>query len=304
MRPLKVGMVGLGGIAQKVYLPLLSKEENWEFTGVYTPNEEKRKTIGRLYRLKPYPDLQTLSSDIDAAFVHSSTESHFEVVSHLLKSGIDVYVDKPLAADARDAEKLVELSRISQRKLMVGFNRRFAPLYEKAKETAGPPAWVRIEKHRADKVRNVPYEETLLDDYIHLVDLARWFGAEDMRFGHIEKNSEGSLVYANHAYTTADSVTVFTGMHRKAGTNAETLELVSEGQVVRVRDLESMEIERESRIECTSSPSWDSILTRRGFTGAVNHFIESIEGDTQPAADGEEGLKTQLLLEQIASESK
>lgn len=46
----------------------------------------------------------------DAVFVHSSTESHFEVVSELLKNGKDVYVDKPLAATVEEAEKLVELS--------------------------------------------------------------------------------------------------------------------------------------------------------------------------------------------------
>lgn len=43
-------------------------------------------------------------------FVHSSTASHFDVVSTLLNAGVHVCVDKPLAENLRDAERLVELA--------------------------------------------------------------------------------------------------------------------------------------------------------------------------------------------------
>lgn len=38
----KIGMIGLGSIAQKAYLPTLTKETNWNFVGAFTPNAEKR----------------------------------------------------------------------------------------------------------------------------------------------------------------------------------------------------------------------------------------------------------------------
>jgi virulence factor len=43
MSNVKVGIVGLGGICQKVYLPFLSQEKNWSLTGAYSPNKDKRK---------------------------------------------------------------------------------------------------------------------------------------------------------------------------------------------------------------------------------------------------------------------
>jgi virulence factor len=60
--------------------------------------------------------------------VHTSTASHYEVVSRLLNAGVHVCVDKPLADKLSDAEALVELAARRHLTLMVGFNRRFAPL--------------------------------------------------------------------------------------------------------------------------------------------------------------------------------
>ncbi len=82
----------------------------------------------------PYADsLSSLAASCDAVFVHSSTASHFDVVSTLLNAGVHVCVDKPLAENLRDAERLVELAARKKLTLMVGFNRRFAQLYGELK---------------------------------------------------------------------------------------------------------------------------------------------------------------------------
>lgn len=41
----KIGMIGLGSIAQKAYLPTLTKETNWNFVGAFTPNAEKETNL-------------------------------------------------------------------------------------------------------------------------------------------------------------------------------------------------------------------------------------------------------------------
>lgn len=108
MDRLRNGMVRLGGISRKAYLPVPTKEEDWEFFGAFSPNSEKRKSICRKYRIAGFASLQALAEAYDAAFVHRTTTSHFEVVSELLKRGKDVYVDKTLAASISVAEQLVE----------------------------------------------------------------------------------------------------------------------------------------------------------------------------------------------------
>lgn len=54
--------------------------------------------------------LVNLAQTCDAVFVHSSTATHYAVVSELLNAGVHVCVDKPLAENLREAEQLVELA--------------------------------------------------------------------------------------------------------------------------------------------------------------------------------------------------
>jgi len=183
---------------------------------------------------------------------------------------------------------------------MVGFNRRFVPLYIKAKEKANNTAWIRMEKYRIDALYDVNFAVTMLDDYIHLVDTVRWLGKPNHKLtGHINLNNDKQLVSAQHVYQSSNGSTVFIGMHRKSGTNLEQLEFVNEDSVIRVKNMDTMEIEKAGKIITTTSGSWESIIKRRGFEAAILHFIAAVQGDTIPAIDGIEALKTQQLLQNM-----
>ncbi|SES93593.1 virulence factor [Oceanobacillus limi] len=301
----KIGIIGLGRIAQKAYLPILSQETDWSLVGAFSPNAEKRKRICNQYRMQEYSNLGNLLRDCHAVFVHSSTESHFEVVSQALQQGVDVYVDKPLAATSPEAEKLVEQSVKHGRKLMVGFNRRFAPMYVKAKNQVKNLAVVRFDKHRANKVGPNTYEFTMLDDYLHLVDTMRWLAETDLhlKYQHKQLDINNFLVHTNHLFQS-ENVSFHSSMHRKAGTNLEQLELVGEGALYRVKNMSVLEREENNQVTTEIPASWDPVLKQRGFEGAIRHFIHCLEQDQQPSIDGEEGLKSQQLVEQLIQEAQ
>ena len=127
---MRIGVVGLGSIAQKAWLPVLGAAESWTLQAAWSPGKEKALRICETWRM-PYADsLDALAAQCDAVFVHTSTASHYEVVNHLLNAGVHVCVDKPLADKLSEAETLVELAARRRLTLMVGFNRRFAPLVE------------------------------------------------------------------------------------------------------------------------------------------------------------------------------
>lgn len=308
MSKIRIGIVGLGNIAQKVYLPFLSAEQNWSFAGGYCPTESKRKKICGMYRINAFANLPDLLQSTDAVFVSSATESHFEIVSEALKHGKDVYVDKPLASTSDEAEQLAELSIRYGRKLMVGFNRRFAPMYVRARSmmSAGTPL-IRIEKHRADSIRPENFAVTLLDDYIHLVDTARWLGEPKgggKIGGSVKVNENNALIFAQHHYEAVSGADIFLDMHRKAGTNLERLEIITEGAIIRVRDMDIFETETGGKTETVTPPAWETVLKRKGFEDAILHFLDSIEGNTQPLTNGEEALKTQRLFESMIKAGK
>ncbi|MGY0694219.1 Gfo/Idh/MocA family protein [Virgibacillus sp. FSP13] len=304
MRKLRIGMVGLGGIAQKAYLPVLTKETDWTFSGAFSPSTEKRKHICKQYRIQYFASLSALTQHCDAVFVHSSTVSHFEVVSELLTNGIDVYVDKPLAATVSEAEKLVNLSKRHGRKLMVGFNRRFAPMYVEAKESVNDLAWARFEKHRVNGIGGNSASYTMLDDYIHLVDTVRWLAGGNVQamYKNIRVNNENQLIYAQHTYESSHKRSFSTAMHRNTGSNLEQLELFADGTIYRVKNMHTMEVEQNDTMTMKTPSSWETILKLRGFEGAIRHFIHCVQNDIQPAVDGLEGLKSQLMVEELLHE--
>ncbi|MCZ9339175.1 Gfo/Idh/MocA family oxidoreductase, partial [Streptomyces sp. TRM76130] len=111
-----------------------------------------------------------LAQDLDAAFVHAPTDVHPEIVSRLLQAGVPTYVDKPLAYELADAERLVALAENRGTGLAVGFNRRHAPAYTQCAEH--PRELILLQKNRI----GLPEEPRtmILDDFIHVVDTLRF----------------------------------------------------------------------------------------------------------------------------------
>lgn len=143
-----------------------------------------------------------MARECDAVFVHTSTATHYQVVSELLNAGVHVCVDKPLAENVQDAERLIELAARKNLTLMVGFNRRFAPLYQQLKSQPGALASLRMDKHRTDSVGPNDLRFTLLDDYLHVVDTALWLtnGQAQLKSGTLMTNDLGEMVYAEHHF--------------------------------------------------------------------------------------------------------
>ncbi len=297
----RIGIVGLGNIAQKAYLPILMKETDWQIAGAYSPDRAKRERLCRHFRINSFDSLASLSSQSDAVFVHTSTDTHFDIVSYLLGQGKDVYVDKPLAASLEEAIRLAELSGKTGRKLMVGFNRRFAPLYRKARQLSGGLNWVQIEKHRADNVGPDSFAFTMLDDYLHAIDTIRWLADKaevKVTDSFTRENESGQMLFAKHSFQT-DGQHFTAAMHRRAGTNLEKLELVNEKSIIRVNNLNTLQVEAEGCLSESYPPSWEDLLTTKGFTGAVSHFISAVVNDEAPEVDGWEALESQRLLDKL-----
>lgn len=297
---LRIGIVGLGGIAQKAWLPVLSQASGWQLAGAFSPNQAKAQPICDSYRIPYFSQLDALAAASDAVFVHSSTASHYEVVKALLLAGKDVCVDKPLAETLQQAEALVALADKHKRKLMVAFNRRFAPRYQQLKNDMPRAASLRIEKHRADSVGPHDLRFTLLDDYLHVVDTALWLagGTLTRELGHIETNDDGAMLYAEHHFT-AGSLQITTSMHRRAGTQREVVSAICDGDYIEINEMRDWQQENRSGIVRDVPPAWQSHLTQRGFSGAAHHFIQCVENQTMPETSGEQALAAQRLVEKL-----
>lgn len=121
---------------------------------------------------------------------------------------------------------------------MVGFNRRFAPLYQQLKAQSGSFASLRMDKHRTDSVGPSDLRFTLLDDYLHVVDTALWLsnGKAQLQSGTLLTNEQGEMVYAEHHFAV-EHLQVTTSMHRRAGSQRESVQAVTDGALYDVTDM-------------------------------------------------------------------
>ncbi len=301
---LRIGMVGLGGIAQKAWLPVLGAPGNWQLVGAFSPTEPKARPVCDAWRIPYVSSLDALASQCDAVFVHSTTASHYAVVSALLAAGVHVCVDKPLAENVNDAERLIEQAERRGLQLMVGFNRRFAPLYQTLKTQMGVASSLRMDKHRSDSVGPQDLRFTLLDDYLHVVDIALWLsgGKAQLQSGTLLTNDDGQMLYAEHHFSH-EHLQITTAMHRRAGSQRESIQYVGDGGLVDITDMREWREERGSGVIHRPVPGWQSTLEQRGFSSCARHFIECVENHTAAETSGEQALVAQRLVEKLWREA-
>ncbi|MCL6459123.1 MAG: Gfo/Idh/MocA family oxidoreductase [Gorillibacterium sp.] len=231
----KIAVIGLGDIAQKAYLPVLSRHAGIDVVSVMSRREETVNQVRAEYRFPSgCTDLPSLlRTEPDAVFVHAPTEAHFAIVQECLRQGLHVYVDKPLSYDIREAEAMVEAADKYGKLLAVGFNRRFAPFYVEAKAwlaAAGGSEYILAEKHRI-RLQKHDAKHTLYDDLIHMIDLLLWLGgsAATLNGWKIRTDGAGRLLHASGGLEFAAASAHF-AMNRASGIDLEKLALHGSGR--------------------------------------------------------------------------
>lgn len=88
---MKIGLIGLGDIAKKAYLPVLSEKGGIELV-LCTRNEETLEKLSKKYRIEETVQSvdELIHKKIDAAFISTATEAHFEIAEKLLANGIHI----------------------------------------------------------------------------------------------------------------------------------------------------------------------------------------------------------------------
>jgi virulence factor len=301
----RIGIIGLGDIAQKVYLPLLSVHERVEIAGVMSTTASTVDKLQAKYRL-PFGTTkldELLGQELDAVFIHSPTEAHYDLVMNCISRGIHVYVDKPLSYEWKES---VEMAAQAEKKgclLAVGFNRRYAPLYREAKSwllEAGGWDFCSAVKHRI-KQQSHRAKKTFYDDLIHMLDLLVWLGDEsfDVASHQQHVDEEGKLLHASGSLAFGAATGTYS-MVRLSGVDLEKLELHGSGRAVEVVNLESAVFyAKGSAPHNRTFGSWDTVLKRRGFEGAVEHFLDSLDNPSDCEIRADRVLDTHRLVEAV-----
>ena len=182
---MRVAIIGLGVIAKKTYLPILSAREDVELL-ISTRNEKVLEELSNKYRIdRAYSKLENLlKEDFDAAIISTHADGHYEIAKKLLEKGVNVYIDKPISYDLKPSIEIEELAKKKNLIAMVGFNRRFCPMVKKLKEK-GKPDIIVMQKNREYPPGDI--RRFIVEDFIHVVDTVRFLMDEEVRKERIEQ---------------------------------------------------------------------------------------------------------------------
>lgn len=131
MEKARIGIVGLGTIAQTIHLPILTRLSDAEVVAVCDADRSKADFVAGKYGIRrSYGDLGEMlksEEEIVGIDVCTSTNAHRDAAIAALEAKKDVLVEKPLARTQKEAIEIVAVAKKQGRKLMVGMNNRFRP---------------------------------------------------------------------------------------------------------------------------------------------------------------------------------
>ncbi len=130
MSKVRIGIVGVGWVAQVVHIPTLLKMPEAEVVAICDRDRARVRLVGEKFGItRQYTDVAQMleHEQLDAVDVCTSTDAHKDVALAALKAGKDVLVEKPIARTYAEALAIADAARESHRKLMVGMNHRFRP---------------------------------------------------------------------------------------------------------------------------------------------------------------------------------
>ncbi|MFW8052098.1 Gfo/Idh/MocA family protein [Vagococcus fluvialis] len=273
---MKIGIIGLGGIFQKAYLPVISANRHEIDYYFASQNEETKGMLkndfGFTHFCESLEDLIELK--VDACFIHSATVAHYKLAKQCLEAGIHVFMDKPLSEELEETTELLSLAEENNVMLMVGFNRRFAPSVAAIKEQQNKRV-IYLEKNRAFAEKTPKFG--INDMFLHLVDTAVYLlDDSDIKIESIKMVGDKFLEYAIVQLATKET-TAIVSMDMKSGAHTEIFRSTSPDGVTQVTNLGATTLETPKHTQHLNTSDWTPTLVTRGFDGMVKAFLSFLQ---------------------------
>lgn len=169
--PIRVGVAG-AGVFGRNHAIKLKADPGATLVGIYDRNPERAALLAGELEAAGYVDLAALLDDVDALVVATPAVAHGGVARQALGAGKHCLVEKPLAATAEIADKLVALAESQGLVLQAGHQERY--IFQAMGLLDVEPSPLRLDAVRAGlpSVRGADVSATL-DLMVHDIDLAR-----------------------------------------------------------------------------------------------------------------------------------
>ncbi len=331
MDRIKIGFIGAGSHANKAHYPSLASFRDVEIVAICDLNEHRLNATadkyGVEYRFKDYRIMLEKMS-LDAVYVimaplpvgfYANADPLVKIVMECLKRGLHVFIEKPPGIRSSETRRMAELAEKHGLKTMVGFNRRFIPVFREAKrivEERGHMTHCIAVFHKNMIGRDQPWGRVsyLVADVIHAVDALRFMGGEveevvsyiksfyadySNSFNALIKFRSGCIGHLCSNYSSGGRIHYFE-MHSKgiyALVNVPLEPPEEQKAYILKDDRPYSEVEIIKNLDLVNGCRDFHVLY--GYYQEDRHFIDCIKEDKEPETNFRDAVKTMELVERI-----
>jgi predicted dehydrogenase len=194
---INVAVAGAGSFAQSVHLPNLQKlAEHYNIHAIVTRTGNNAKLIskrfGANYCTTAYQEILQDDS-VDMVLIATRHNLHAKMAMEAAKAGKAVFLEKPMALNQEELDKLVKVLEETQVPFTVGFNRRFSPCAVRAKEIISQRQNPLIINYRVN-AGYIPLDHwvhteegggRIIGEACHMFDLFNYFTDSEMENLHV-----------------------------------------------------------------------------------------------------------------------
>ena len=309
----KVGVIGIGNMGWH-HARVLSLLRDADLVGVADPDESRGKLAVEQFQCEWFKDYHDLISKVDAICIAVPTLLHHKVGLDCLKAGVNVLIEKPIAATELEAKSLINASKISNCLLQVGHIERFNPAFRELNKIVQNEDIVVLEARRhsphADRANDV---SVVMDLMIHDIDLVlELVNSKIQKLAAVGgRNSDGLIDYVNATLVFKNNIIASLTASKMSHKKIRNLSAHCQNGLVETDFLNhSLQIHRKAN-ESYTAEHGELVYRNDGYVEEVSttsieplyaeleHFLKCVQGKESPEVDGEQASRALKIADFI-----
>ena len=309
----KVGVIGIGNMGWH-HARVLSLLRDADLVGVADPDESRGKLAVEQFQCEWFKDYHDLISKVDAICIAVPTLLHHKVGLDCLKAGVNVLIEKPIAATELEAKSLINASKISNCLLQVGHIERFNPAFRELNKIVQNENIVVLEARRhsphADRANDV---SVVMDLMIHDIDLVlELVNSKIQKLAAVGgRNSDGLIDYVNATLVFKNNIIASLTASKMSHKKIRNLSAHCQNGLVETDFLNhSLQIHRKAH-ESYTAEHGELVYRNDGYVEEVSttsieplyaeleHFLKCVQGKESPEVDGEQASRALKIADFI-----
>jgi len=299
---IRVAVVGVGDFGRnhaRVYRQL----EGVELVGVMDIEAERARKVAEEYGTSVLPDLDSLEGRVDAVTIAVPTREHARIGSCLLERGIDVLVEKPIAASLAEADLLIDTAERHGRILQIGHLERFNPAVIAVIPRVNHPLYFEVHRLGVFSPRSLDID-VVYDVMIHDLDIL--LDIVDAPITSI--HALGIPVLTDKVDIAHARVEFATGAVANLTASRVSTERVRKLRFFQQHEYISVDFTRQDALrvrvaEPGPQPKFDFAtlpsVKEEPLRAELRSFLDSVRTRRRPAVDGAAGRRALELADQV-----